>query len=165
MDSRRNQTLGTLVRQLVDRLDGAVDEACARAGLDYRPRYTPVMRVLIASGPLSIRAISNAAGVTHSAVSQTVSEMARRGLVRLSEGEDARERVVDLTTMGRELVPQLERHWKATHTAARSLDKELSMPLSGLVREALDALDRKPFAERIARASSRSARRIGKERA
>ena len=40
--------LGTQLRHLLELLDGAVEEAYALAGMRYRPRYTPVMRALIA---------------------------------------------------------------------------------------------------------------------
>lgn len=147
--------LGTLLRHLIEALDGAVEEAYGRAGLDYRPRYTPIVRVLIEIGPASIRAISQRAGTTHSAVSQTVSQMRKAGLVRLRPGGDARERVVALTPRAEAMVPRLERHWAATSAAARGLDDELSAPLSVLVREAIAALERRPFAERIGEALAR----------
>ena len=156
-------TLGTLLRRLIEALDSAVEEAYLREGLDYRPRYTPVIRVLVDQGPTSIRVLASQTGVTHSAVSQTVSEMARRGLVALTTGRDARERIVDLTTMGRGIVPRLETHWATTQRAVRSLDRELSMPLAALATEALAALDRRSFGERIAEASSRRVRRSNEE--
>lgn len=147
-------TLGTLLRHLIEVLDGAVEQAYQRAGLDYRPRYTPVMRALIELGPVSIRTISQRARITHSAVSQTVSQMAGRGLVKLSPGGDARERIVVLTPAAKSLIPVLERQWAATNAAAGSLEDELSAPLSQVLTEALAALERRPFADRIERAAA-----------
>ncbi len=155
MIARRTPTLGTLLRHLVDTLDGAVEQAYARSGLDYRPRYTPVVRALIDLGPVSIRAISRSAGITHSAVSQTVSQMAKQGLVSLQSGGDARERIVALTPAAEAMIPALERHWAATNAAARALDEELSAPLSNLLGEAIAALERRPFAERIDQAAAK----------
>jgi predicted transcriptional regulator len=48
---------------------------------------------MIDLGPVSIRTISRSAGITHSAVSQTASQMAKQGLVSLKASSDARERV------------------------------------------------------------------------
>lgn len=156
----RRPTLGTLLRSLLDHLDAAVEAAYRDAGLDYRPRYTPIVRALVATPELTIRALSRAVGVSHSAMSQTVSEMARRGLVERSPGAtDAREKVIRLTAMGRELLPALERQWAATNAAADALDRELSMPLSTLLAETLAALEREPYAARIA---SEAARRTTK---
>jgi DNA-binding MarR family transcriptional regulator len=143
-------TLGTLLRHVVELLDGAVEQAYRSDGLDYRPRYTPVVRALVALGPVSIRAIARWAGVSHSAISQTVSQMAADGLVALRPGTDGRERIVDLTPRARALLPALERRWQATNAAAAQLDAELSAPLSGLLLETIAALEHKPFGERIA---------------
>lgn len=143
-------TLGTLLRHLTETLDGAVEQAYKSLSLDYRPRYTPIMRTLLELGPASIRTISLRAGITHSAVSQTVSQMAKHGLVTLRPGGDARERIVTLTAAAKAMVPALKRQWAATSAAARTLDEELSMPLSQLLREAIEALEERPFSERRA---------------
>ena len=148
-------TLGTLLRHLVDTLDGAVEQAYTRSGLDYRPRFTPVVRALLDEGPASIRAISLRAGITHSAVSQTVSQMEKQGLVAFRPGDDARERIVSLTPAAEAMLPALERQWAATNAAARGLEEELSASLSTVLREALAALERRPFAERIEEAMHR----------
>lgn len=149
MPTSPHSTLGTLLRHLIEKLDGAVEQSYAHVGLDYRPRYTPVVRALIDSGPASIRAISRSASITHSAVSQTVAQMMERGLVRFESGGDARERIVALTPAAKSMIPALQQCWQTTNAAADMLETELSMPLSDLLREAIDALDRIPFAERI----------------
>jgi DNA-binding MarR family transcriptional regulator len=158
MPAPSSATLGTLLRHLVEKLDAAVEHRYVQSRLDYRPRYTPVVRALMTSGPASIRAISRSAGITHSAVSQTVAQMMERGLVKFEPGGDARERIVALTATAKAMVPKLEQHWQATNAAARMLDTELSMPLSDLLREAIDALDRSSFTERIATAAAKHKR-------
>jgi DNA-binding MarR family transcriptional regulator len=147
------QTLGTLLRHLIELVDGAVEQAYRRAGLTYRPRYTPIVRALMALGPASIRTISQRAGITHSAVSQTVSQMAKDGLVRLKPGTDGRERIIALTPQAQAMLPALERQWAATNAATHQLDQELSASLSETVREAIAALDRHSFAQRIEQAA------------
>lgn len=158
MPARPNATLGTLLRHLIEKLDGAVEESYTQSGLDYRPRYTPVVRALIESGPASIRAISRSAGITHSAVSQTVAQMMERGLVQFEAGGDARERIVALTPAAQAMIPKLQQHWHATNAAADALDTELSMPLSKLLHEAIEALDRRSFAQRIGSAAGKQQR-------
>lgn len=147
--TRSNATLGTLLRHLIEKLDGAVEQSYAESGLDYRPRYTPIVRALMELGPASIRSISRSAGVTHSAASQTVSQMIEKGLLHFEPGSDARERIVAFTPTAEKLIPKLQEHWNATNAAAERLDSELSMPLSALLREAIEALDRAPFSARI----------------
>ena len=149
-----NATLGTLLRHLTETLDGSVQAAYADLALNYRPRYTPVLRVLRELGSASIRTISQRAGITHSAVSQTVSQMSRDGLIEMQVGNDARERIVALSPAAMAMLPALETQWAITNAVAQALDSELSMPLSQLLREAIDALERRPFKARMSEAKA-----------
>jgi DNA-binding MarR family transcriptional regulator len=145
------ELLGTRLRRLLELLDGGVAAVYIDLGLArFRPRFTPIVRVLAASGPSSIRELADAIGVTHSAASQTVAQMAKQDLVMLTPGEDARQRIVRLTPKAERLLPTLDAEWTATTTAVRELDAELSFPLSELVDEALLALHRRPMRQRIA---------------
>lgn len=148
------RTHGVLLRRLIDHLDGAVEQAYVDAGLDYRPRFTPIVRALLNGGPATLRALSRQTGVTHSAVSQTVSQMAARGWVSLQTGTDARERIVALTPSAMERLPRLERCWAATEAASRSLDADVGQPLADVLLQALEALEHRPFSDRLAAASS-----------
>lgn len=142
-------TLGTLLRHLIELLDGAVEQGYREAGLNYRPRYTPIIRALLMHGPSSIRQIAQHAGITHSAASQTVAHMAENGLVTLDQGRDARERLVTLSSAALDMMPVLHRCWRATEAAARDLEGELGIPLADVLRNAIRALDGRPFGERI----------------
>jgi DNA-binding MarR family transcriptional regulator len=146
----RIQGLGTRLRHLLDLLDGDLTVAYRESGLSmYRPRYTPIVRALLALGPAPITALAARAGVTHSAVSQTVAEMRRRKLVTAARGNDARERTIALAPAGERLLPALEAQWRATNRAVELLDRELTAPLSTVVDEAIAALERRPFRERV----------------
>lgn len=109
-----------------------------------------MVRALLAGGPTPIRDLARAVGVTHSAASQTVAQMNRAGLITLTPGADARQRLVELTPKARELLPVITAEWTATTTAMRTLDAELSMPLVDLLTELTAALTRHPFRNRIA---------------
>jgi DNA-binding MarR family transcriptional regulator len=136
-------------------MDGDVARAGADVGLvDYRPRFSPFVRVLVERGPSTIRELGHAVGVTHSAASQTVAQMARRDLVTLTAGADARSRLVDLTDTARSLLPAIQAEWAATAAAAAALDAELPYPLSDLVTAVRDALARRSFRERIGDAAT-----------
>jgi DNA-binding MarR family transcriptional regulator len=144
------RTLGTSLRHLIDLLDGDVDQAYRDAGLDYRPRFTPVMRALRDGGPAPIKHLARAAGVTHSALSQTIADMKAADLVVVTTGVDARERSVALTRKARETLPRLEAQWRATEEAAQGLDREIKTSLAKTIEDAIAALERRPFRERIA---------------
>ncbi len=151
------RTHGVLLRRLIEHLDGAVEQTYVDAGLDYRPRFTPIVRALLEHGPASLRALSGYTGVTHSAVSQTVSQMTARNWLSLEPGTDGRERIAVLTPFALERLPVLERCWAATEVASRSLDEDIGQPLADVLVRALDALDRRPLADRLAAALSPNA--------
>jgi len=74
------------MRHLLELLDGDVEKIYRAATLDYRPRFTPVMRALRDHGALSIKEIAAYARVTHSAASQTVTAMKRKRLLSIAVG-------------------------------------------------------------------------------
>lgn len=143
------QGLGTQLRHLIDLLDGDVANAYQEAGLDYRPRYTPVMRVLRQHGSATIGQIAEAAGITQPAATQTVALMKKEGFVDVVAGEDGRRRVVALTKKGKALLPKLAACWAATERAAASVDAELAYPMSQCLADAIAALGARSFGARI----------------
>jgi DNA-binding MarR family transcriptional regulator len=144
------QGLGTQLRHLIDLLDGAVSAAYEEAGIDYRPRYTPVMRALEGGEPHTVSQIAEAAGITQPAATQTVALMIREGLLESSPGvRDARQKVVRLSARGQALLPQLHLCWQATRAAADSLDGGMPYPLSDALADAIAALQQQPFGARI----------------
>jgi DNA-binding MarR family transcriptional regulator len=151
VDMPERAALGTLLRHVLELLDGDVARVYRELGLtDYRPRFSPLVRALVADGPMAIRELATAVGVTHSAASQTVAQLARAGLVTLAPGEDARQRIVHLTDRARKLLPVIEAEWRATTAAQAELDAELPMPLGDLLAAIVRALDDRPFHRRIA---------------
>jgi DNA-binding MarR family transcriptional regulator len=142
--------LGTLLRHVLDEMDDDIGTVLADLGTPgYRPRFSPIVRALVALGPAPITELARAIAVTHSAASQTVTQMASRGLVELRPGEDARQRVVHLTDKARALLPKVEAEWAATASAAAEMDAELPFPLAELVPAIAAALARRPFRQRI----------------
>ncbi|GIG67942.1 MarR family winged helix-turn-helix transcriptional regulator [Phytomonospora endophytica] len=145
------EAVGTLLRHVHDLLDGDVARAYPDLGLPagYRPRYSPVMRALAAHGPMPIRDLAEAVGVTHSAASQSVAQMARDGLLELRPGTDARQRVAHLSEHGEGLLPAVHREWTAVATAMRDLDEELPAPLAEVLLAVLEAVEGRSLRERI----------------
>ncbi len=138
-------------RVCFDAMASDVAQTLTDLGLtDYRPRFSAVIRVVAADGPSTIRHITQRMNTTHSAGSQTVSEMAARGLVELRAGSDARQRLVHLTRKAERLRPTIDAELAATRAAVRELSAELSAPLDTIARELSEALQRRSFHERIA---------------
>ncbi|HEX8063651.1 MAG TPA: MarR family transcriptional regulator [Allosphingosinicella sp.] len=141
--------LGTLLRHLVDLLDGDVEAVYRARGLDCRSRFTPVIRHLESAGPSSIRQIALASGLTHSAISQTVAEMLKKDLVTSITGRDARERIISFTPAGEALLPALHAIWEAIWAAADDLSADIGQPLGEVLERAIDAVRARPFRDRI----------------
>jgi DNA-binding MarR family transcriptional regulator len=141
--------LGTLLRKLVEALDGGVQQHYDAVGTKFRPRFYPVANALLGQELLTIRELASSSGLTHSALSQTVKEMKAAGLVESRTGEDARERLIRLTPTGSEACAVLKPIWDAVHVAAAELDSELPSPIRELVGQALLTLSKRDFASRI----------------
>lgn len=141
--------LGTLLRRLQELTDGELERIYAEDGLDYIPRYTPVMRALVVGGSRTVRDIAQASGVSHSAASQTVSRMVEAGLVKLSVGLDARERHAQLTKKAISMLPQLRACWAATEAAAQSIEDDIGTPLRDVLIAAITVLEERSFSLRI----------------
>lgn len=163
MTLRPADGLGTQLRRLIELLDGDLERLYAEDVEDYRPRYTPVMKVLADGAAHTIKEIAGASSISHSAASQTVSQMVGAGLVVQRVGQDARERHVQLTRRGRELLPFLQRIWTAAGAAEREMEREIGAPVRATLAAMVSALERRPFYERL-RARSEVPRREGKTR-
>lgn len=155
------------LRVALDAIDAGIVAAVRDLNLtDYRPRFSGSVRTIARNGPTSINDLAAATAVSHSAASQTVSEMRARGLVTIERGVDERQRLVSLTDRARRLLPAIDAEWAATTAALVALDAELSAPLSKTARELADALAARSFRERIADAAAvLSAAAVGEHRA
>lgn len=141
--------LGTQLRMLLELLDGELESIYAEEGLDYRPRFTPVLRALLDEAPLTVGQIAAKAGITQPAATQTLTLMVSRDWVMpLADAADARRRLYEPSAKARKALPRLQAIWAATTGAARGLDAELSTPLSVLLDEAIAALRKRSFPER-----------------
>ncbi len=157
MNSEQNPGLGELLRHLTTLVDRGAEQIYREEGLNYRPRYTPLLRVLSA-GECTIGEISTRARITQGAVSQTVKLMKNDGLLSRRAGTDARQTTVSLTPDGIQLLDVLQSHWKITFRAIEILEEELGIPLRTVLSEVIAALERKCFAQRLHEASAESQR-------
>lgn len=150
-DELLQSPLGVRLRAVLDRMDDDVAATLAELGItEYRTVFSAVIRAVAAEGPLTIRDLATTLGITHSAASQRVAEMRRRGLVELVTGSDARQRLVNLTAAALAIKPALDAEWEATEVAYDSLTAELTATLGQIVSEMNAALDRRSFRDRIA---------------
>lgn len=148
--TREPSRLGPLF-ELLRGMDEAIGQLYADRGAQrVRQRFVWPMLRLAHEGPMTITQLSRSLGLTHSALSQTVAQMRRAGLVTSTVGPgDGRTRTVTLTAPGRELVPLLEAEWRATEAAVRELDDALAVPLSRVAVDLAAQLEARSFRDRI----------------
>lgn len=145
-----NRTLGTQLRHLIELLDGAVTRSYEKIGLNYRPRYTPIMTILIDRKSCTIGELATAAKITQPAATQTIALMLKDGIVRVDAGAtDGRQKLISLTEQGLEMVPRLLECWSATALAAQSIEDELPHSFTHTLELAIQVLETKSFDARI----------------
>jgi DNA-binding MarR family transcriptional regulator len=105
---------------------------------------------LHACGPMTITELAQSVGRTHSALSQKVAAMRAAGWVQTVAGDDARSKKVTLTDNARGIVGRLAAEWRATEAAVADLEAEIPYPLTRVVTDIEQALERKSFHDRIA---------------
>jgi len=149
--------LGELLRHLTELVDRGAEEIYDSRALVYRARFTPVMRVL-RGGACTIGDITSRVQITQGAVSQTVRLMEEDGLVRKRSGTDGRQTAVSLTRKGTKLLSVLETHWQITFRAIDALESDLGIPLRVVLSNAITALERKSFSERLREISAQNPR-------
>jgi len=139
------------LRLLLAEMDDDIGRVYAGAGLPgVKPSWVMELIRLHAQGPMTITELAESVQRTHSAMSQKVAAMRAAGLVRTTTGPDARSKKVALTAKARRVVDRLAAEWRATEAAVAELENEIPYPLSRVVTDLREALQRKSFHDRIA---------------
>jgi MarR family 2-MHQ and catechol resistance regulon transcriptional repressor len=106
----------------------------SRAGLgdsDFR-----VLEVLLHKGPLPVNTIGPKVWLTPGSISVAVDRLEKKALVKRTNTEDRRVRLVELTSKGRALITKTFReHAASMEEAARALSKEERLMLLRLLKK------------------------------
>jgi len=141
--------MGTLLRSLIHRMDGDVDAYYAKEALPFHARFYPIYRHLRGEGPCPMKELMGIAGTTFSALSQTIGQMRKLGLVELHAGTDKRVKTVTLSEQAEKLDPVLEATWAKIKVAHEQLDKEVGCDTYAVLWKLSKALERQSLYERI----------------
>lgn len=153
MSSKVTPGLGELLRYVGELVDQGAEEQYRTMGLEYRPRYTPVLRAL-GAGAETVTDITARSTLTQGAISQTVSLMLKDGILARHQLDDGRKTGLHLTRKGKDLLKRLEPHWVVTFSAIRDLEAEVGHPLLQILTDTAQALERQGFGERLKEAAS-----------
>jgi DNA-binding MarR family transcriptional regulator len=153
MDTRPNPGLGELLRYVNELVEQGAEEHYREMSLNYRARYTPVLRALH-GGAQTVTDLVARTRLTQGAISQTVALLEGEGLLSRHALDDGRKSAIQLTAAGRALVRKLERHWMATFAAIARLEEEIGYPLRRVLDATAGALEREGFSARLAAAKN-----------
>jgi DNA-binding MarR family transcriptional regulator len=140
--------LGELLHYIADLVDQGSEQVYAQMDLNYRARYTPVLRA-IDKGATTITAITTISKLTQSAISQSVALMEKDGLIIKNTLSDARKSSLHLTEKGETLMQKLKKHWESIFAAITQLEQEIGYPLLPILEKTASALEHKSFDQRI----------------
>jgi len=139
------------VFRLLHDMDGEIARVYADNGIaDLKPSWVTVILKLHARGPMTIAELARSLEQTHSALSQKVAAMRAAGWLETTPGRDARSKMVTLTAKAERAVVLLDAEWRATEAAVTEIEAEIPYPLSRVVTDIQQALQRKSFHDRIA---------------
>ena len=116
---------GSRLRRLSEYFISEVNKVYEQTGIPFDASWFPVFYLLSRHQPLSLTQISEELEVSHSAVSQLVTSLKKKGWIATKASkEDARKQEVMFTKKGQALLAQLEPVWKAVSQAMETLAAE-----------------------------------------
>ena len=144
--------LGSRLRRLSEYFIAEINKAYQEQGIHFDASWFPVFYLLSKNPPMSIRELSNTLQVSHSAVSQLISNLKRRHLVdSTASGNDARRQLVRLSTDGLAMLHRITPIWDAISSVFMQMqhqDEAMSHLIPGIT--AMEQLfAEKAFSERI----------------
>ncbi len=125
--------MGSRMKRLGDRLLNEVGTVYKSLNIPFETSWFPLFYVLKAKGMCSIQELSEHLEVSHSAVSQLITQLQRRGLISIRiSPEDQRRKEVVLTDQGMQLLDQVLPVWHALEEIFRN---RLPAELLGVIND------------------------------
>ncbi|RPE08061.1 MarR family transcriptional regulator [Chitinophaga lutea] len=147
IDAAGMLALGTRLQRLSERLrkEGAqVYKAC---GIDFEPKWFPVIYTLTLKPVLGVVEIAEEIGYTHPSTISLLKELEKMKLIRSKKDKvDERKRLIQLTAKGRQLVEQMRPVWDGI-TAALTAITDTPHNLMAAIREVEEKLETQSFEE------------------
>jgi DNA-binding MarR family transcriptional regulator len=78
-----------------------------------------LLATLVVAGPQTVTRLAGRLGIDRTTLTRNLSLAERRGLVKDKPGEDSRERLIEITTAGRELAATAFPAWQAAQQQAK----------------------------------------------
>lgn len=154
---------GSRLRRLSEYFLAEVNKVYAQSGIAFDASWFPLFYLLSEGKQLTLMDIAQELEVSHSAVSQLITNLRGKELVTTTRcAEDGRRQLVELTRKGAALLDQVLPVWTAIGHAMEGLVME--DPQSRKILEAIGAVERSvsedPLSARILRAMDIKAKTI-----
>ncbi len=140
------QSLGFLVfgsrlKRLGDTFLNDVNRIYKSHNISFDASWFPVFYILSQKQEVSIKEISDDLNVSHSAISQLVSSLQQKGLIKsVVSKKDARHKAVTFTAKGEKLLQKIKPVWNALQRAMEELANENAQ--SKKILDALTAMEK-----------------------
>jgi DNA-binding MarR family transcriptional regulator len=139
---------GSRLRRLSEYFLSEVNKVYEQAGIPFEASWFPVFYILGKEQPMPLIDIAAQLEVSHSAISQLVTGLKKKGLVKTAPcPDDGRRQLVMLSKKGEEMLQQIQPIWEAITQAMTELAEENKM--SKQVLEAVSAVENSVEAEAL----------------
>ena len=116
---------GSRLRRLSETFLGDVNRIYKDYKLKFDAAWFPVFYILSRKESVSIKDIADELGISHSSVSQLLSALQQKGLIKTTTAaDDARKKTVEFTVKGKKLQQQIAPVWAALSQAMEELVNE-----------------------------------------
>ena len=147
-----NLVLGSRLRRLSEFFLADINKIYQEKGIPFEASWFPVFYCLSKEPAISIRELSVRVQVSHSAMSQLVSSLKKKGWIQTEESTvDARKQSIQLTCEGQLLLQQVMPVWTEITEQMTKINTEHPETLKLLTGLAAfeEAFDKKPLSERV----------------
>ena len=157
IDAAGYLAISTRLQRLADSLRKDGSRIYEHFGIEFEPKFWPVLYTLSKKSPMGIIDLANEIGYAHPSVIALVREMEQKKWIRsVKDKTDSRRRLLSLSPLALELVAQMEPVWAVIKSALEEICEGESSLLSAIeaveARVALESFSE--TARRIARARS-----------
>ncbi|MBO9733102.1 MAG: MarR family transcriptional regulator [Chitinophaga sp.] len=143
---------GSRLRRLSEYFLMEVNKVYEQAGIPFDASWFPVFYLLSKQQPVSMIDISDQLEISHSAVSQMVTNLKKKGLLKTTPcKEDGRRQLVAFSKKGEELLQQIQPVWEAITQAMEALatENKQSQQILTAIAQIEQAVQQTPLSERI----------------
>jgi DNA-binding MarR family transcriptional regulator len=113
---------GSRLKRLGDTFINDVNHVYKNQKIEFDASWFPVFYILSQKKEVSIKKISDDLNVSHSAISQLVSSLQQKGLIKsVTSKKDARHKAITFTSKGEKLLEKIKPVWNALQKAMEEL--------------------------------------------